>query len=67
MKRFLSILWRIAGTVIIVIGTGIFLSRIVNQAPPEDMAIMDKMNVILDQGGCFICHGGPHDFCKHIN
>ncbi|HPJ55480.1 MAG TPA: cytochrome c peroxidase [Bacteroidales bacterium] len=67
MKRFLSILWRIAGTVIIVIGTGIFLSRIVNQAPPEDMAITDKMNVILDQGGCFICHGGPHDFCKHIN
>ncbi len=67
MKRFLNILWKITGSVIIVIGTGIFLSRIVNQAPPDDMSLMDRINVIIDQGGCFICHGGPHEFCKHVN
>ncbi len=67
MKRFLNILWKITGSMIIVIGTGIFLSRIVNQAPPDDMSLMDRINVIIDQGGCFICHGGPHEFCKHVN
>jgi cytochrome c peroxidase len=67
MKRFLNILWRLTGSVIIIIGTGIFLSRIVNQAPPDDMMLSDRVNAIIDQGGCFICHGGPHEFCKHIN
>ncbi|HOO42986.1 MAG TPA: cytochrome c peroxidase [Bacteroidales bacterium] len=67
MKRFLNILWKFTGSVIILIGTGIFFSRIVNQVPPEDMTLIDRVNVIVDQGGCFICHGGPHDFCKHIN
>jgi len=67
MKRLLNILWKFTGSVIIVIGTGIFFSRIVNQVPPDDMTLFDRVNVIVDQGGCFICHGGPHDFCKHIN
>ncbi len=67
MKRFLNIIWKITGSVIILIGTGIFFSRIVNQVPPDDMALMDRVNVIIDQGGCFICHGGPQEFCQHIN
>lgn len=67
MKRFLNILWKLTGSLIIMIGTGIFLSRIVNQAPPADMMLSDRVNAIVDQGGCFICHGGPHEFCKHVN
>ncbi|MDD2538758.1 MAG: cytochrome c peroxidase [Bacteroidales bacterium] len=67
IKKLLKILWRITGSVIIMIGAGILMSRIVNKAPSADLKNADQMYAIIDQGGCLICHGGSEDFCTHIN
>lgn len=66
IKKLLKILWRITGSVIIMIGAGILMSRIVNKAPSADLKNADQMYAIIDQGGCLICHGGSEDFCTHI-
>lgn len=46
------------GSVVMLIGLGIFLSRIVNKAPSGKLPEVKQMEIIVEQGGCMICHAG---------
>ena len=66
MKHFLSILWKITGTLIILIGLGFFIARVINVAPSNKLSVQEQVVTIVEEGGCFVCHGGP-DFYPNIN
>ncbi len=66
VKKWLNILWKITGTAIILVGLGFFVSRVINIVPSAELSKEEQIITILEQGGCFVCHGGP-DYCTHIN
>jgi len=66
VKKWLNILWKITGTAIFLIGIGIFISRVINIVPSAELSKKEQVISILEEGGCFVCHGGP-DYCTHLH
>ena len=66
-KRIGTVAWKIFGSFLMLIGVGIFVSRLVNKPPSDKLSKMEQMEVLIDEGGCMSCHAGPEYVCHHIH
>lgn len=63
-KRIGTVAWKIFGSFLMLIGVGIFVSRLVNKPPSDKLSKMEQMEVIIDEGGCMVCHASP-EYASH--
>jgi len=66
VKKWLDILWKITGTAVILVGFGFFISRVINNVPSAELSKEEQVISIIEEGGCFVCHGGP-DYSTHLH